>query len=55
LTLMLNLAFAVLGSGQDLLEVVPPEKAVSASQHQELAPIVVVAQRKIPAGSQKSF
>ncbi len=48
LTLMLNLAFAVLGSGQGLLEVVPPAQAASANQRQELAPIVVVAQRKAP-------
>lgn len=49
LTLMLNLAFAVLGSGQGLLEVVPPAKATNASQRQELAPIVVVAQRQAPS------
>ena len=48
LMLTLNLAFAVLGSGQDLLEVVPTAKAASAIHGQELAPIIVVAQRKEP-------
>jgi hypothetical protein len=52
LMLALNLAFDVLGSGQGLLEVVPPTKAASAGHSQELAPIIVVAQRKDPIESQ---
>jgi hypothetical protein len=48
LMLALNLVFAVLGSGQGLLEVVPPAEAASANHSPELAPIIVVAQRKEP-------
>lgn len=55
LMLALNLAFAVLGSGQGLLEVVPPAKTASASHSQELAPIIVVAQRKDPIESRTAY
>jgi hypothetical protein len=44
LTLMLNLTFAVLSSGQGLIEIVPP-KAASASHAQVLDAIIVIAQR----------
>ncbi len=46
LMLVLNLALAVLTSGQGLLEIVPP-KSVSATHSQELEPIVVVSERKV--------
>jgi hypothetical protein len=44
LTLVLNLAFAVLSSGQGLIDIVPPQQAVGGHA-QELAPVVVVAHR----------
>jgi hypothetical protein len=44
LTLMLNLTFAVLSSGQGLIEIVPP-KAASATHAQELDAIIVIARR----------
>jgi len=45
LTLLLNLAFAVVGSGQGLMPIVPPAKAASAARTQEMDPIIVVARR----------
>jgi hypothetical protein len=45
LMLALNLAFAVLSSGQGLIEIVPPPKAGSSNQSPELKPIIVIAQR----------
>jgi hypothetical protein len=45
LMLMLNLSFAVLSTGQGLIEIVPPPQALRASQGQELDPIIVLAQR----------
>lgn len=45
LMLALNLAFAVLSSGQGLIEIVPPPKAGSSTQSPELKPIIVIAQR----------
>jgi hypothetical protein len=45
LMLMLNLAFAVLGCGQGLIEIVPPPKVGSSTKPPELNPIIVVAQR----------
>jgi len=44
LALMLNLAFAVVSSGQGLIQIVPP-KAVAVNRAQEMEPIVVVARR----------
>jgi hypothetical protein len=44
LTLMLNVTFAVLSSGQGLVGIAPP-RAASAGRAQELDPIVVVARR----------
>ena len=45
LALMLNLAFAVVSSGQGLIQVVPPPNAVAVSRTQEMEPIIVVARR----------
>jgi len=45
LALMLNLAFAVVSSGQGLIQIVPPPKAVAVSRTQEMEPIIVVARR----------
>jgi hypothetical protein len=45
LALMLNLAFAVVSSGQGLIQIVPPPKAVAVSRTQEMDPIIVVARR----------
>jgi len=45
LTLMLNLAFAVVSSGQGLIQIVPPPKAVTVNRTQEMEPIIVVARR----------
>jgi hypothetical protein len=44
LALMLNLAFAVVSSGQGLIQIVPP-KAAAANRAQEMEPIIVVARR----------
>ena len=44
LALMLNLAFAVVSSGQGLIQIVPP-KPVAVSRTQEMEPIIVVARR----------
>jgi hypothetical protein len=44
LTLMLNLTFAVLSSGQGLIEIVP-QKVAGANHGQELDAIIVVARR----------
>jgi hypothetical protein len=44
LTLMLNLTFAVLSSGQGLIEIVP-QKASGANHAQELDAIIVIARR----------
>lgn len=55
LMLALNLAFAILGSGQGLLEVVPPAQAASTSRSEELAPIIVVAQRMDPIAQTASY
>jgi hypothetical protein len=44
LALMLNLAFAVVSSGQGLIQVVPPS-AVAVNRTQEMEPIIVVARR----------
>lgn len=46
LTLVLNLTFAVLGSGQGLIEIIPPKNAGMA-RSQELEPIVVVSERAV--------
>jgi len=45
LALMLNLAFAVVGAGQGLIQIVPPPKTVAVNRTQEMEPIVVVARR----------
>jgi hypothetical protein len=45
LALMLNLAFAIASSGQRLIQIVPPPKAVVVSRTQEMEPIIVVARR----------
>lgn len=45
LALMLNLAFAVVSSGQGLIQIVPPPKAVAVNRAQEMEPIIVVARR----------
>jgi hypothetical protein len=45
LALMLNLAFAVVSSGQGLIQIVPPPKAVAVSRTQEMEPIIVIARR----------
>jgi hypothetical protein len=46
LALVLNLAFAVLGAGQGLIDIVPPAgTAKAAANSQELQPILVVAER----------
>jgi len=45
LMLVLNLSFAVLSTGQGLIEIVPPPQALRAGQGQELDPIIVLAQR----------
>ena len=45
LTLMLNLAFAVVGSGQGLIPIVPPAKVASVTRAQEMEPIIVIARR----------
>ena len=45
LALMLNLAFAVVGSGQGLIQIVPPPKAVAVNRTQEMEPIIVIARR----------
>ncbi len=45
LTVVLNLAFAVAGSGQGLMQIVPPPPAVKAARAVEMEPIVVVARR----------
>jgi hypothetical protein len=44
LTLILNLSFAVLSTGQGLIDIVPPA-ALSAAHAQELDPVIVVARR----------
>jgi hypothetical protein len=44
LTLMLNVSFAVLCTGQGLIEIVPP-KSVDSGYTQELDPVIVVAKR----------
>jgi hypothetical protein len=45
LALMLNLAFAVVSSGQGLIQIVPPPKTVAADRAQEMEPIIVIARR----------
>jgi hypothetical protein len=45
LALMLNLAFAVVSSGQGLIQIVPPPKDVAVNRAQEMEPIIVVARR----------
>ena len=45
LALMLNLAFAVVSSGQGLIQIVPPPKAVTENRTVEMEPIIVVARR----------
>ena len=56
LILALNLAIAVLVSGQGLLVIVPPTQPVSEAQTMELEPIVVVAGRGTdPLASSSSF
>jgi hypothetical protein len=42
---MLNLAFAVVSSGQGLIQIVPPPKDVAVNRAQEMEPIIVVARR----------
>jgi hypothetical protein len=51
LALTLNLALAVLSSGQGLIDIVPPSADRQASTDaQELQPILVIAQRPESAG-----
>jgi hypothetical protein len=50
LTLLLNLAFALTGSGQGLMQIVPPPPAVNAARAVEMEPIVVVARRTEDSG-----
>jgi hypothetical protein len=45
LALMLNLAFAVVSSGQGLIQIVPPPKDVAVNRAQEMEPIIVIARR----------
>ena len=45
LMLMLNLSFAVLSTGQGLIEIIPPRRALNANHAQQLEPIIVLAQR----------
>jgi hypothetical protein len=45
LALILNLAFAVVSSGQGLIQIVPPRKEVAVNRAQEMEPIIVVARR----------
>ena len=46
LTMMLNLAFAVLSSGQGLINIVPPSEARQAARESQLEPIIVIGQRR---------
>lgn len=45
LAVMLNLVFAVLISGQNVIPMVPPAKTNSAARFQEMEPIIVSAER----------
>jgi len=45
LTMTLNLAFALLSTGQSLIEIVPPPEAGHAAREPQLEPIIVIGQR----------